>query len=743
MKSLVQKLTALLVLLVSLTASTALATDLPPSRLRELASRAESRETWQQLRQYASSETTPEWRGWAYFVAGFQEFQQQLFPQAARDLAAAAQSGFSLADYAVYYQAMSVGSDNLPSDAAAILIDFAARFPQSRLRDQVLTLEADDLSKSHQTEKVMDLLSGSAAAHKQTGLMLLLANAYLDSGRMAEAAAVFQNIYYKFPLSPQAKDAGATLATLQTRMEAAYPAPLAEWKSTRADTLAQGGRCVDALGEYRSLLKDQPANPAAPRWQLGQARCLWELQRGTEALEKLPTRFDSPELESQRSALLIRIDAQRSDAVAVNDNLMQLEASNSTSPAMAEALSVAGMFYYRQLDWQQAALNYRRLWEQFPQDSRLKEDAWRLAWCDYLLGDVNTTEVMHKFLMQFPDSTRAPAALYWLGQVEEDRGNIAEARALFALLEKRFPNTYYGPHADAHLATLRTKVVGQTENAASGDAPLAASLIPVLPAASVPPGIACAGGFPSDAAGPALIMNALNLPDLEQDFLKAAIAGDNLPVDLRLMLAGTYSAQGNVAGALFASLRTVPGYSQMEFSDLPKETWDFLYPRAYSDLIETQARANSLDPDLVMGLIRQESAYNPKAESNANARGLMQLLPKTAAETAHTSRVRATGQRLYDPNFNVKVGCAYLAQLLKEFDGQPEFAVAAYNAGDFRVKQWMKQYAFRDRAVFLESIPIPATRNYVELVLRDAEVYRKLASDMPHFAQCAQTPAVN
>ena len=255
---------------------------------------------------------------------------------------------------------------------------------------------------------------------------------------------------------------------------------------------------------------------------------------------------------------------------------------------------------------------------------------------------------------------------------------------------------------------------------------------------AVPPGLACAHGTPIDAAGPALIVQALDLLNLEQDVLKAAVAGEKPPVELRLLLAGTYSTQGNASSALFGALKTAPGYSQMEFFDLPGEVWDLLYPRAYSKLIATQARLNNLEPYLVMGLIRQESAFDPHALSNANARGLMQVLPQTAASTTRSSRVRTAGKRLYDPNYNVRVGCAYLAQLLKEFDGQPEFAVAAYNAGDSRVKEWMKKYTFRDRAVFLESIPIPATRNYVELVLRDAEVYRQLLSGRPHFAQCSQ-----
>jgi soluble lytic murein transglycosylase len=141
-----------------------------------------------------------------------------------------------------------------------------------------------------------------------------------------------------------------------------------------------------------------------------------------------------------------------------------------------------------------------------------------------------------------------------------------------------------------------------------------------------------------------------------------------------------------------------------------------------------------------MGLIRQESAFNPRALSVANARGLMQLLPETAAHSIRRSRTRAAAQRLNDPAYNVRSGCAYLAGLMKAFDGRPEFALAAYNAGDFRVKDWMEKYSFPDTGTFLESIPIPATRSYVELVLRDAEIYRELLTRSPHFAVCPLTP---
>jgi soluble lytic murein transglycosylase len=114
----------------------------------------------------------------------------------------------------------------------------------------------------------------------------------------------------------------------------------------------------------------------------------------------------------------------------------------------------------------------------------------------------------------------------------------------------------------------------------------------------------------------------------------------------------------------------------------------------------------------------------------------MQLLPETAAHSNRSARVRGVTRRLYDPAYNVRVGSAYLAILLKEFDGHPEMALAAYNAGDSRVRDWLSKATFPEPLMFLESIPISETRIYVEMVLRDAEIYRQLLSDSPRFAEC-------
>ncbi len=474
-----------------------------------------------------------------------------------------------------------------------------------------------------------------------------------------------------------------------------------------------------------------------PNWQLEGARCLWRLHRGADALQSLSSHFPTPDQEAQRLSLLVQVNAQQSDTLGITQDLAQLELSYASSPAYADALSAAGIFYYRQLNWQEAARNYRRLFELFPKHEHLRDDGWRLAWCDYLLGDAKTSEEIRQYLLWFPDSARAAAALYWLGRMQEDQGALAEARAIYALLGKRFVHSYYAMQAATRLTAMRDKPAGLAGPSDSTAAPLAAELVQVMTPPVISPALPCLAAAPSDAARPALILQAFGLTDVEEDFLRGALSVDHPAPELRLLLSERYAAQNNTAGALISALRAAPEYAQVEFSDLPKEVWTLLYPQAYWKLIQRQARLNHLDPYLVMGLVRQESAFNRRALSSANAHGLMQLLPETAAHSTRRSRTRSAARRLSDPNYNVRSGCAYLAGLMKEFDGRPELAVAAYNAGDFRVKDWTKKYTFREPGMFLESVPIPATRTYVELVLRDAEIYRALMSGSPHFAECA------
>lgn len=144
-----------------------------------------------------------------------------------------------------------------------------------------------------------------------------------------------------------------------------------------------------------------------------------------------------------------------------------------------------------------------------------------------------------------------------------------------------------------------------------------------------------------------------------------------------------------------------------------------------------KAGAPKVEPPLVLAVIRQESAFNVKARSHANAQGLMQLMPRTALKVAKRLRLPFSRHRLVtDANYNLTLGQAYLAEMLKNFKGSYVLALAAYNAGPSRVKRWLKRYGdIRkpdvDSIDWVERIPISETRNYVQRVLENLQVYRR------------------
>lgn len=134
---------------------------------------------------------------------------------------------------------------------------------------------------------------------------------------------------------------------------------------------------------------------------------------------------------------------------------------------------------------------------------------------------------------------------------------------------------------------------------------------------------------------------------------------------------------------------------------------------------------------LLLALMRQESAFDQEALSWAGARGLMQVMPATAKLVARRLKLPFSRQRLNDPEYNLTIGTAYLAHVLEEFSGSYVLALAAYNAGPSRARRWLREHGdFRtgqiDPVDWIEMIPFDETRNYVQRVLENLQMYRAI-----------------
>ncbi|MEQ1635621.1 MAG: transglycosylase SLT domain-containing protein [Methylococcales bacterium] len=171
-------------------------------------------------------------------------------------------------------------------------------------------------------------------------------------------------------------------------------------------------------------------------------------------------------------------------------------------------------------------------------------------------------------------------------------------------------------------------------------------------------------------------------------------------------------------------------WQQMAIFTLAKaEVWDDMalrFPIFYQQSVLDNAAEQTLDPSLIYGLIRQESAFDQEASSPVGARGLMQIMPATGLQIARELKEPwGSATRLFDPAVNIKYGAFYYSKLVHQFDGHFALAAAAYNAGPHRVKTWLPGIKGIAADIWVETIPFKETRKYVAAVLSYALIYQQ------------------
>ncbi len=175
-----------------------------------------------------------------------------------------------------------------------------------------------------------------------------------------------------------------------------------------------------------------------------------------------------------------------------------------------------------------------------------------------------------------------------------------------------------------------------------------------------------------------------------------------------------------------------PDYLKTPLDTASAEMWRLAFPLPFRQELERNAKLRGLDLYLVAGLIRQESEFTPGALSRANAYGLMQVMPATGRQLARQLKLgRFRNSLLHRPDYNLRLGTVYFRSLLDQHEGSVEAALASYNGGKTRADAWLTWATYREPAEFVETIPITETRTYVQAVLRNAWMYRRITREAP------------
>lgn len=149
-----------------------------------------------------------------------------------------------------------------------------------------------------------------------------------------------------------------------------------------------------------------------------------------------------------------------------------------------------------------------------------------------------------------------------------------------------------------------------------------------------------------------------------------------------------------------------------------------VFPKKYEDSVKKYASMYKLDPHLVYSIILAESGFNKNAVSKKGAIGLMQITPQTGSYISSLLKRKDFNQNmLYDPEVNIEYGCYYLSKLIKDFNGETEYAIAAYNGGEGNLRKWIADMNSKKKKFDINSIPFKETKQYVKRVNKYNKFY--------------------
>jgi soluble lytic murein transglycosylase len=382
-----------------------------------------------------------------------------------------------------------------------------------------------------------------------------------------------------------------------------------------------------------------------------------------------------------------------------------------SSRLASEALWQAAMAYERRGRHSDARKLFLKLATNYPKSTYADQAAWRAGFALYQTRQYTAaSKAFLRLSRQTSASHLRDQGYYWAGKCYQKLGQKAEARFWIERASEGFPTSYYSTRAHA--------VLGKTENTYI-EAPQPGEHLSAgqsyTPSAHIPKGdvLASIGLYryaerEYDRARHILGRNLFALDDLKPRYERVRAMHKALQVSAQIVM-----------------LERAHGIS------MTRSSFRRLYPTYYWGEINQIARKMNLDPNLMIAIMRQESAFNTTAVSRAGARGLMQVMPQTGRDMARLVKLKNfSTEDLHDPQTSILLGGKHLSDHMRAFrkdkHRQLSLALSAYNAGLDAAKRWAKRLTKQDVDEFIERIPYKETRNYVKLVYRNYRVYSYL-----------------
>jgi soluble lytic murein transglycosylase len=625
-----------------------------------------------------------------------------------RDLDATA-----LGPYARYYTALAqIGLARL-DDADATLKALSAGKLEGALKETATLLMASvavQRGDSERAENILEDLTDDKLAWPEDAFVAL-GRAEEALGHAEHALQAYRRVYYTYPLSTQANEAADGIGRVETTSLIApdrFQRELA-----RAQLLFDGRRWAQARAAYESVLKAATGDDRE-LISLRIAECAYFLERYTEARKLLQPYLKDSRREEEARYFHLASTRGAGDSDTYISLARGLVADHPDSEWSAEALNnLASYFVVVDRD-AEADTVFRELLRRFPRHRYSERAAWKSGWWAYRQDRFReAADFFDAGASAFARSDYRPSWLYWSGRAHDQLGEAQTANARYRLTAADYQNSYYG--------RLATRLLEQRRQAA------------VTPTTTV------ASTAPQSAVPTDTLIRSLTAAGLFDDALKEVQYAQRVWGDSAQLMA-TYAwirhQQGltlkaterftAIRGAITTMRRAYPQFLAAGGEKVPPEVLRIIFPLDYWPLITKYSKLNDLDPYLIAALMAQESTFTPEIRSDANAYGLLQIVPATGRMLARQLGIRRfTTSMLTQPETNVRMGTKYFKDMVDQFGGA-HYALAGYNAGPHRVTAWLKEAPGLEQDEFIDNIPFTETQAYVKRILGTAEDYRRL-----------------
>jgi soluble lytic murein transglycosylase len=687
-------------------------------------------------------------KGWCLLKKGSFDKAAEIFTKYASD------PSFALNDYAKLYLGQAQIGMNKYADAYATLkgvMHESATWPDSVIMRGECLEKTGDIPLAVETYKAM--IADKTNSYMQDKARLNLGKCYEKLGSPQAAVKCYHEVNLYYPLSPFAKEAVSHLNALSKRYKINQEAASADEIYNKAMVFYNYGDFNSASATFNKIITGYRNSDLWEDAVFKAAMCDYKKKRLASSIVKFKALVARRGTYADASQFYMAFSYGKSGYFfQALDCLNRVITYFPNSQYCDDAAFYLG-YYYEVNGYKNDAKNcFEKFVADYPNSEFAPEAFWKLGRLDYFNKDyLAAYECFRKAVDQCKSGNMLDACAYWKGLVLEKTGDLGGAADAYEYVTRRFDHTYYGYRAAEKLVKMGRTVKYDTPASVSllpevssdnfADIQFSEEPLPFEPGVEEVKFVNMDGHYVKaiDTADHFKKYSELMIVGLFDEAVKeASLLVENAPDDkkssAKLALASANLAEGKIRESItYADALCTTCIMDGTFSTLPKQTWNLAYPKGFSRSVAQYAAEFGLDECLVLAVIREESRFNPATRSWANARGLMQIIPPTGRTVARLIGIQGYyTNRLHDPDVNIKMGCYYLSQLLKRFNGNKYLAVAAYNGGPVRVQKWMKKWQAEygmdnvDLDEFVESIPLTETRHYVQKVMKSYNEYRRL-----------------